>query len=135
MSLRRHDPGVTLIELMVALVLLSVALLGIAAAFAPGRMAIQAGDQSTTAVFLARQVVEDMRNRAYDADSDEITGGNFPNLAYGSISGYPNFRRTVTIADDVPETGTKTVTVAVFYRDDSGAERSVTLAMIFTRAN
>ena len=74
MTLRR-DAGLSLIELMVALLLLAVALMGLAAAFAPGRMAIQAGDQATTATFLARRVLEDMRNRAYDLDSDELVNG------------------------------------------------------------
>ena len=71
MTLRR-DAGLSLVELMVALLLLAIALMGLAAAFAPGRMAIQAGDQATTATFLARRVLEDMRNRAYDQDSDEL---------------------------------------------------------------
>ena len=36
----RRDAGLSLIELMVALLILAVALMGLAAAFAPGRMAI-----------------------------------------------------------------------------------------------
>jgi prepilin-type N-terminal cleavage/methylation domain-containing protein len=141
MIFRRQQAGVSLVELMVALLLLGVALLGLAAAFAPGRMAIQGGDQSTTATFLARKALEDMRNRAYDLDSDELVNGtDFPaTTAYGSVTygsvAYPNFRRTITFADDSPEVGTKTVTVAVFYRDSGGVERPVTLTMIFTRGS
>ena len=136
MTLRR-DAGLSLVELMVALVLLAIALMGLAAAFAPGRMAIQAGDQATTATFLARQVLEDMRNRAYDQDSDElVNGGTFPaTTAYGGIPGYPNYRRTITIVNDAPEVGTKTVTVAVIYRNSSGVEQPVTLTMIFTQGS
>ena len=79
MTMRRQQAGVSLVELMVALLLLGVALMGLAAAFAPGRMAIQGGDQATTATFLARRVLEDMRNRAYDLDSDELVNGTtFP---------------------------------------------------------
>ncbi len=131
----RRDSGLSLVELMVALLLLAIALMGLAAAFAPGRMAIQAGDQATTATFLARQVLEDMRNRAYDQDSDElVNGATFPaTTAYGGIAGYPNYRRTITIVNDAPEIGTKTVTVAVIYRNSSGVEQPVTLTMIFTQ--
>ncbi|HWC04071.1 MAG TPA: prepilin-type N-terminal cleavage/methylation domain-containing protein [Methylomirabilota bacterium] len=131
----RRDSGLSLVELMVALLLLGVALMGLAAAFAPGRMAIQSGDQATTATFLARRVLEDMRNRAYDQDTDDITAANFPALGYGGIANYPNYRRTVTIANDSPEPGTKTVTVAVIYRNSSGTEQPVTLSMIFTQGN
>jgi prepilin-type N-terminal cleavage/methylation domain-containing protein len=133
----RRQAGVSLVELMVALLLLGVALMGLAAAFAPGRMAIQSGDQATTATFLARQVLEDMRNRAYDLDGDELVNGTtFPaTTGYGSISGYPAFRRTITFTNDSPEVNTKTVSVAVIYRNSSGVEQAVTLTMIFTRGS
>jgi hypothetical protein len=111
--------------------------MGLAAAFAPGRMAIQQGDQATTATFLARRVLEDMRNRAYDQDADElINGATFPaSTGYGSLPGYPNYRRTIAITDNAPEAGTKTVTVAIFYQNSSGVEQSVTLSMIFTQGS
>jgi hypothetical protein len=100
-------------------------------------MAIQQGDQATTATFLARQVLEDMRNRAYDADSDElVNGATFPAATgYGGIPNYPNYRRTIAFVDGAPEPGTKTVTVAVFYRNSSGTEQPVTLTMIFTQGS
>jgi prepilin-type N-terminal cleavage/methylation domain-containing protein len=43
----RMQCGVSLVELMVALLLLAVALMGQAGAFVPGRPAIQAVDQAT----------------------------------------------------------------------------------------
>lgn len=136
MSLRR-EAGISLVELMVALVLLAVALMGLAAAFAPGRMAIQQGDQATTATFLARRVMEDMRNREYVVGTDElVNGATFPAAnAYGTLAGYPSYRRTITFVNDAPEAGTKTATVVVIYRNSSGIEQSVTLSMIFTQGS
>jgi prepilin-type N-terminal cleavage/methylation domain-containing protein len=133
----RRQAGLSLVELMVALLLLGVALMGLAAAFAPGRMAIQQGDQSTTATFLARQMLESMRNRAYDQDSDELVNGTtFPaSTGYGGITNYPYFRRTITFANDSPMTGTKTATVVITYRNSSGTEQSVTLTTIFTQGS
>lgn len=133
----RRQAGISLVELMVALLLLGVALMGLAAAFAPGRMAIQGGDQATTATFLSRRVLEDMRNRAYDLDTDELVNGTTFPLAtsYGGITNYPNYRRTISITDNSPEVGTKTVVVSVFYRNSSGVEQSVALTMIFTRGS
>ena len=134
----RRDAGISLVELMVAMLLLGVALMGLAAAFVPGRVAIQSGDQSTTATFLARRTLEDMRNHRYDMGTDEITVANFEaSTAYGTgdLAGYPNFRRTIAIVNDSPMVGTKTVTVTVIYKTDSGTERPVTLSMIFAQAN
>ena len=136
MTIRRQS-GLSLVELMVALLLLGVALMGLAAAFAPGRMAIQAGDQATTATFLARRVLEDMRNRAYDLDTDElVNGATFPaSTGYSGIPNYPGYRRTITITNGSPVAGTKTVTVAVIFRNSSGTEQPVTLTMIFTQGS
>ena len=133
----RRDAGLSMVELMVALMLLGIALMGLAAAFGPGRMAIQQGDQATTATFLARRVLEDMRNRAYDLDTDElVNGATFPAATgYGGITGFPSYRRTITFANDTPEAGTKTATVVIFYRNSSGVEQSVTLSTIFTQAS
>jgi prepilin-type N-terminal cleavage/methylation domain-containing protein len=131
----RREAGLSLVELMVALLLLGIALMGLAAAFAPGRMAIQQGDQSTTATFLARRVLEDMRNRAYDQDTDELVNGStFPaTTAYGGITNYPQYRRTISFTNDSPMVGTKTATVVITYRNSSGVEQSVTLTTIFTQ--
>ena len=121
LMIMRRDAGISLVELMVALLLLGVSLMGLAAAFVPGRMAIQSGDQSTTATFLARRVLEDMRNRAYDAGTDEITVADFPattGYGAGDLAGYPNFRRTITIVNNTPMAGTKTVTVVIFYKTE-----------------
>jgi hypothetical protein len=111
--------------------------MGLAAAFAPGRMAIQQGDQATTATFLARQMIEDMRDKAYDQDSDElVNGADYPaSTGYGAITNYPNYRRTITFANDSPQTDTKTATVVIFYKNSSGTEQSVTLSMIFTKGS
>jgi len=136
MTMRRQS-GISLVELMVALLLLGVALMGLAAAFTPGRMSIQSGDQATTATFLARQMIEDMRDKAYDQDADElVNGSDYPAATgYGSIADHPNYRRTITFVTDSPAVGTKTATVVIFYKNSSGIEQSVTLSMIFTKGS
>jgi prepilin-type N-terminal cleavage/methylation domain-containing protein len=138
----RRDAGLSLVELMVAMMLLGVALMGLAAAFAPSRVAIQQGDQATTATFLARRTLERMRNAAYDLDTDElVNGADFPaSTPYNSsppsdMEAYPTYRRTITFVNDTPEAGTKTATVVIIYRNSSGVEQSVTLTTIFTQAS
>jgi Tfp pilus assembly protein PilV len=141
---RPGEAGLSLVEVTVSLLLLGVALLGIGLGFPRSRTAVATGNEVGTAVSLARQTLEAMRNRLYTSATDEITAGNFPNQGYGTIVSFPTFRRTVTIQNGVPESVcvppsppntpcTKTVTVTVFYTDHSGQERSVALTTIFVR--
>jgi prepilin-type N-terminal cleavage/methylation domain-containing protein len=141
-SLRRDQSGVSLIEVMISMLLLSVALLGIAVAFPQSRVAVQGSSQITTATNLARQTLEHMRNRRYSSTVDQITAPNFPPAGYGAIPNFAGYRRTVTIQDGTPEAlcvpppgtpCTKTVTVSVFFRDERGQEQTVALRTIFVR--
>jgi Tfp pilus assembly protein PilV len=141
----RGETGLSLVELMVALVLLAVALFGLAVAFPPARYAVEQGSQISVAAGLARQVLEEMRNRRYNQGVDELTAANYPPEAYGAIPGHGSFRRSVTIEDNVPEATcvppstppntpcTKRVTVSVFFRDATGAEQAVDVRTIFVR--
>jgi prepilin-type N-terminal cleavage/methylation domain-containing protein len=138
----RSDRGVSLVELMVALIILAVALLGLGLAYPQTRFAVEIGNQVTTAANLARQTLETMRNQTYTETTDDITAADFPDENYGDIAGFPQFRRTVTVENGVPEAVcvpppgtpcTKRVTVNVFYRDNVGQEQVVRVATVFVR--
>jgi prepilin-type N-terminal cleavage/methylation domain-containing protein len=138
----RSNAGVSLIEVMISLLLLSVAIAGLAVGFPVSRTAVQTSSQVSVAISLARQTLEDMRNREYTSAVDQITTANFPNQGYGTIVNFPKHRRSVDIQNGVPVAvcvpppGTpcmKTVTVTVFYRDDKGLERGIPLTSIFIR--
>ncbi|MBI3454914.1 MAG: prepilin-type N-terminal cleavage/methylation domain-containing protein [Candidatus Rokubacteria bacterium] len=138
----RAEAGLTLVEILVSLLLLSIALLAMAAAFPKSRNAVYLGGALTKAVSLGEQYLESMRSSQYTATVDQITAANFPSQGYGSITNYANFRRTVQIQDGVPQAActpapgtpcSKTVTVTVFYKDEAGVERSVSLATVFIR--
>jgi type II secretory pathway pseudopilin PulG len=141
-SLRHDEAGASLIEVMVSMLLLSVALLGLAVAFPQSRVAVQGGSQITVATNLARRTLEEMRNVRYTATVDDITNGNFGPIAYGGYPDFPTFRRVVDIQNNTPEATclpapptpcTKTVRVSIFFRDERGQEQSVDLRTIFVR--
>ncbi len=138
----RSNAGVSLIEVMVSLLLLSVAIAGLAVGFPISRTAVTTSSQISAAISLARQTLEDMRNREYSSTIDQITTANFPNQGYGGIPNFPRHRRSISIQDGVPvaicvpppgSPCMKTVTVTVFYRDDKGLERGIPLTSIFVR--
>lgn len=88
----RSQRGVTIVELMVAMVLLAVALLGLAAAFPYAMQGVVAGGYQTTATLLAQQSIDIARGKRYDSLCTMDTGGSF-----AAISGYEGFRRQITI--------------------------------------
>ncbi len=137
-----REAGLSLIEVVVAMLLLSIALLGLAVGFPSSLGAVYMGDRVSTAINLAQQTLEQMRNRRYTDTIDDITTANFPEQDYGTIQNFSTFRRTVQIQNGLPQAVctpppgtpcTKTVTVTVFYRDTAGQEQSVPLTTIFIR--
>lgn len=135
-----RESGLSLVEVVVAMLLLTIALLGLALGFPPSRAAVHTGGQISVAVALAQETLEAMHNRQYTATIDEITAENFPDE--DSVQDFPTFRRVVTIQDNVPiatcfPPGTpcsKTVTVSISTREATGEQHFVRLTMIFVRS-
>lgn len=132
--------GFTLVEILIAIALLTIGVLGVGVVLVAqsgisggadfGTVVIVRGNYYSTATMLAQSRIEDMKAAGYA----QVTAGNFGNEAYGAIAGYPAFRRAVAIQADVPDAGTKTVTVDVFFRPQTvsglGPEESVRLATV-----
>lgn len=129
--MERNEQGLTLIEVVVAMLILAVALLGLAAAFPLARLAVHEGGQLSTAAALASDVVEQMKQRRFD----DITTGNFPNQNYNAIGGFPSYRRTVAIVDTTVDgvLAYKQVTVTVYYKGQGGVEQNVPVMTVITR--
>lgn len=126
-----RDDGFTLIEVLMALALLTIALLGVAGAVAVqsggiavslpiGQAAVTRGHHVSVATFLAQERLEQVRRLQYRAGAeavDEIGAGAppsaLPDEDFGVIPGFPDFRREVTVQDAVPAEGLKTVSVTV----------------------
>ena len=122
-----NDRGFTIIEVLIAIVILSIALLGMAGL----TMGIMAGNDhsklSTTAVTLAQDKMEEVRRLGYSGipSTDTTATEN-----YSAISGYPLFKRTTVTVVDSPSAGMKTVTVTVYWNSDArSAELKTILAL------
>lgn len=106
-----NERGVTLAEILVAAVIVTVGLIAIAGGFQYALSGVEVGKKQSTAVFLAEQKLEQIKN---DAMNNYAAMGPYTAEAYGSITGYPSHRRTVTVTASTASV--KVVTVAVFYR-------------------
>jgi prepilin-type N-terminal cleavage/methylation domain-containing protein len=122
----RDRAGLTLVEVLVALGILTIGLTALLSAMPLGVGAIYSGRQSSTAVFLAVQRLEEIKAFAMSLDPAQgfanLTSRTFPAEPYTAITGYARYRRQVTIVDSPPAPiNTKVVQVTVFYRPSAEA--------------
>jgi prepilin-type N-terminal cleavage/methylation domain-containing protein len=131
-----NERGMTLVEVLVAVCVITVGLTAVATGMQLATGGIAAGQQETTATFLAEQRLEDIKafalSTAVAQGFGNVTGANFPAESYGSIANYTGYRRTVTITD--PSATVKRVTVDVFYIPvavaSTNSERQVSVSTV-----
>jgi prepilin-type N-terminal cleavage/methylation domain-containing protein len=126
----RDRAGLTLVEILVALGILAIGLIALFSAFPVAFSGISSGRQSSTALFLAVQRLEEIKALAMSPDPAQgfanVIAANFPGEPYAAISGYARYRRQVTIADSpVVPANTKSVRVTVFYHPTTAAGGAV----------
>ena len=107
------EQGLSLAEVLVTSVIVTVGLTAIAGGFQYALSGVEAGKKQTDAAFLAEQRLEQI---TADALTNYGSMPAYPDEAYGAIAGHPSHRRTVTITD-APDgvENIKRVQVSVFY--------------------
>ena len=116
----RNNSGFTLIEVLVAMVILSVGLLGTAALITGIIKSNQASNSITTATVLAQDKMEDIKSVSYSMAISEQKAPLSPDSKYA---------REVTVFDDSPAANMKTVVVTVYWEPN----KSVRLQTILTQ--
>lgn len=119
--------GITLVEILVSVAILTVALVAVLNGVIVGTQGSAVGQQLPTAVFLAEQKLEQIRAWSLNGTGSQgftnlpsgnpISSGSAPFApeGYAAIANYPRYRRQVTIQNG-PTTSTRVLTVDVFYR-------------------
>lgn len=127
------ERGLTLVEVILAMGILTIALLGsssilaihsgIAGSLDLGQAAVSRGGYVSTATFLAQDGLEQIKRLEYTLGPPAVDGigagappAGLPDEDYGTIPGYQDFRREVTVEDGVPGPDRKLVTVTVRFR-------------------
>jgi len=105
-----NECGTTLVELLVAAMLLATALVGLAAAHPLLMQAVAGGGVQTTAMLLAQQCLELAKSMPYDRLPLDL-----PPTCSTSPSGYPGLTRSVRVAPASPTATTTTVTALVTF--------------------
>jgi prepilin-type N-terminal cleavage/methylation domain-containing protein len=98
--------GFTLIEVLVAALLISLVMLSVATISISAYASVQRGAEETTATNLGLQRIEWLRNQGYG--STHLAPGTTSETLAGTFAGYA---RSTTVTADTPRTGVKRVTV------------------------
>lgn len=122
-----NEQGVTLIELVVAMLLLAIALVGLAASYPLAMFGVAGGGYQTTASLLAQQCIELAKSMPYDRLPSDL-----PSACPASLPVYPGFSRALTVATGTPTLTTTTVTVVVTFTGGQGAN-DTTVATVLSQ--
>jgi len=120
----QNQRGFTLIEIMVAITLLSIGLLGMAGLTVGIMRGNALSSQVTTSTALAQDKMEDIKRVGYSGVAEGRSTED-----YNDISGYPLYQRVTEVDVESPDPGMKTVTITVLW--DSGAS-SIAVETILT---
>ena len=112
------NSGFTLIEILIAICILSIGLLGMAALTVGIMRGNSFSNQLTTASILAQDKMEDIRKQGY---SGTPSVGTTTTEDYNSITNYPSYKRVTDFAGvGSPQVaGMKMVTVTVHWDSDA----------------
>ena len=111
----RNNNGFTLMEVLVAMVILSVGLLGMAALITGIINSNKLSNRISTATVLAQDKMEDIKRIGYSGmpASDTTTTEN-----YNSITNYLLYKRDIFTEVANPAAGMKKITVTVYWDSD-----------------
>jgi type IV pilus assembly protein PilV len=109
-----NNNGFTLIEVLVAMVILSVGLLGTAALITGIINGNKVSNRISTATTCAQDKMEKIRRVGYD-DAENESGTE----DYGNISTYLLYKRITGVVAGNPAAGMKKITVTVYWDSDN----------------
>lgn len=115
----RNQRGVSLVELMVAMVLMAVALLALAASIPYSLYGIVAAGVQTTATLLAQEAIERAQSADYASlPSLSFDGSSAPlpadcGAGLRPVTAFAGFRRCVAVESGVPTPTSTTITAVV----------------------
>ena len=113
---RRNQQGLSLLEIVIAMAVVFLAMLGFAGFSVVAHTGMSASEKMTRAVTLAQETMEDIQREGVPT---ELTSQWTNTEPYGSIAGALHHQRILTMTPDDPMPGLHTVTVQVQW--DNGA--------------
>ncbi len=119
--------GLSLLEVMVALAVVFLALLGFAGYSVVAHTGMSASEKMTRGVTLAQEKMEDVKREGVPS---HVTSPVSTTESYGSMAGARQYERILTITPDDPMPGLHTITVVVQW--DDGAHTASVMSYLTT---
>ncbi|WP_447970277.1 type IV pilus modification PilV family protein [Nitrospira sp. M1] len=116
--------GSSLLEVLMAMVLVSIVIVGISGFSTVSITGMSLSQKMTIAATLAQDQMEEVHRVGYQRS---ITGVVTSTEPYGAMSDAPLFKRTVVVEAEIPASGMQTVTVTVAWDADAHATSLSTL--------
>ena len=118
---RPDERGVTMIELMVAMILMAIALLALAASIPYAMYGVVASGFQTTATLLAQEAIErakaadysSISSLSFDGSTGTLPGDCNSTGSFHQVPGFGGFSRCVAVEPNTPTGTTTTITVVV----------------------
>ena len=125
-----NQKGFTLLELLIALTILTIGLLGLAGLHIAAIQGNVSGFKISTAAAVAQERIEELK--ALDASATALSAGAHADDGNQVVQGI-TYNRSYTIQDNTPVTGTSTITLTVTWVEPgTGVTRNT---RVFTRIN
>jgi type IV pilus assembly protein PilV len=129
---RSHPPGFTLIEMLVALVVLSIGMLGMSRLTVSTVTVHTANEHLAKASALLQDSMERIKKAGYASATPGTVTNNYHSMAsYSTYGGttfnYSLYKRVTSVAAQSPAPNMKTVTVTVFWQQDQQALSASTI--------
>jgi prepilin-type N-terminal cleavage/methylation domain-containing protein len=132
---RNAPGGFTLVEVLVAVALLAFLVLGVMALLTTVVHQNKLAQERSVATALASERISRLMSQPFRAASaylgyklpEEVALAGPPSTLtadYGTIPGFPEFRRVVTLSYDVPATGMLRVEAKVYWKDRQQGEKN-----------
>jgi type II secretory pathway pseudopilin PulG len=118
---RLAERGITMVELMVAMLLMAVALLGLAASFPYALYGVVVSGFQTTATLLAQEALErakatdygNLASLSFDGSSGPLPGDCNGSGSLRPVAAFSGFARCVAVQVGTPSATTTTITAVV----------------------
>jgi len=127
----REEEGFTLLELLVALAILSVGLLGTAVLTTGIIRGNFFSKNITSATAVAQTTIEGAQRVGYTAVNTYVTDSSKvpPTVSMGGVS----FSQSASVTNNSPASNMKTISIMVSWNEANNAARSVTLQTILSQ--